>query len=200
MLHVRSIRSKNWPVAFAMERPVAANSRRNVLPVVRLAGNLLAALAEQRLRALIVRDGEQPVGILPLVVLTESTGVGRVRTLTYPLHDWGTFYGPIGPNPTATLIAGMRHIQRTPRDWDMMDLRWVDLDGCDRGRTERTMEQVGFRPCKKAWDVAPQIEYKAPGKNTGAAGTMAAQCRALRPPFGRTRRSDVCALPARRLR
>ena len=38
-------------------------------------------------------------GILPLVVRTESTRVGRVRVLTYPLHDWGTFYGPIGPDP-----------------------------------------------------------------------------------------------------
>lgn len=113
---------------------------------------------QQRLRALIVRADRQPVGILPLVVCSERTRVGNVRTLTYPLHDWGTFYGPIGPNPTATLLAGLRHIARTRRDWDMLDLRWVDVDGCDRGRSERTMEQVGFCPHAQVWDVAPRIE------------------------------------------
>lgn len=93
--------------------------------------------AAQRLRVLVVSADGRPVGILPLVVQTERTRLGRVRTLTYPLHDWGTFYGPIGPNPTATLLAGLRHVRRTPRNWDMLDLRWVDVDGCDRGRTER---------------------------------------------------------------
>ena len=57
----------------------------------------------QRLRVLVVRDGQRPLGILPLVVRTERTRVGSVRVLTYPLHDWGTFYGPIGPEPAATL-------------------------------------------------------------------------------------------------
>ena len=94
---------------------------------------------------LVVRADEQPLGILPLVVRSESTRVGRVRTLTYPLHDWATFYGPIGPNPTATLLAGLHHVHQTRRDWDLLDLRWVDLDGCDRGRTERAMRQNRFQ-------------------------------------------------------
>ena len=112
----------------------------------------------QRLRVLVVRANQQPLGILPLVVRSESTRVGRVRTLTYPLHDWATFYGPIGPNPTATLLAGLHHVHRTRRDWDLLDLRWVNLDGCDRGRTERAMQQAGFNPHRQVWDVAPQIE------------------------------------------
>ncbi|MGO8688312.1 MAG: GNAT family N-acetyltransferase [Thermoguttaceae bacterium] len=116
--------------------------------------------AAQRLRVLVVSADGRPVGILPLVVQTERTRLGRVRTLTYPLHDWGTFYGPIGPNPTATLLAGLRHVRRTPRDWDMLDLRWVDVDGCDRGRTERAMELTGFPPSKQVWDVAPRIEIE----------------------------------------
>ena len=114
--------------------------------------------AGQRLRVLVVRADEQPLGILPLVVRSESTRVGQVRTLTYPLHDWATFYGPIGPNPTATLLAGMHHIHQTRRDWDKLDLRWVDLDGCDRGRTERAMQQAGFNPHRQVLDIAPQIE------------------------------------------
>jgi CelD/BcsL family acetyltransferase involved in cellulose biosynthesis len=114
--------------------------------------------ADQQLRVLVVRADDQPVGILPLVVRSESTRVGRVRTLTYPLDSWGTFYGPIGPNPTATLLAGMRYLRRQPRDWDLLDLRWVDVDGCDHGRTARTMEQAGLPPQQQVLDVAPQIE------------------------------------------
>ena len=104
------------------------------------------------------------------MVRSESTRVGQVRTLTYPLHDWATFYGPIGPNPTATLLAGLRHVHRTRRDWDMLDLRWVDVDGCDRGRTERAMQQAGFYPHRQVLDVAPQIEMAGPGRSIGAAG------------------------------
>ena len=114
--------------------------------------------ADQRLRVLVVHSDSRPVGILPLVVRRESTRVGSVRVLTYPLHDWGTFYGPIGPNATATLAAGLRHIHRTPRDWDMLDLRWIDLAGCDRGRTEGAMQRAGLSCRVQAWDRAPRVE------------------------------------------
>ncbi len=113
---------------------------------------------DQQLRVLFVSDNGRPIGILPLVVRAEASRVGRVRVLTYPLHDWGTYYGPIGPNPTATLLAGLRHIRQTPRTWDMLDLRWVDLDGTDRGRTERAMQMAGFSPQKQGWTQSPMIE------------------------------------------
>ena len=99
---------------------------------------------DQTLRVFIVYSAGQPVGILPLVVRSESTRLGSVRVLTYPLNDWGTFYGPIGPNPTATLVAGLGHIRRTTRDWDLLDLRWVDRFGRDYGRTRRAMNVAGF--------------------------------------------------------
>ena len=114
--------------------------------------------AGQRLRVLVVTEDRQPVGIVPLVVRTESTRVGRLRMLTYPLHDWATFFGPIGPNPSATLVAGLRHVRQTPRDWDVLDLRWVDADGADLGRTERAMAQTGFRPCGQKWDRTSLVE------------------------------------------
>ena len=77
----------------------------------------------QAMRILIVHSPEKPIGILPLVVRHESKLIGprkwrTLRTLSYPLHDWGTSYGPIGPHTTATLLAGLRHIQTTKRDWD----------------------------------------------------------------------------------
>jgi CelD/BcsL family acetyltransferase involved in cellulose biosynthesis len=112
----------------------------------------------QRLRVLVVADNGQPVGILPLVVRTEATRVGRLRMLTYPLHDWATFYGPIGSNPSATLVAGLRHVRQSPWDWDVLDLRWTDVDGADQGRTERAMAQAGFRPSRQKWDRTSLLE------------------------------------------
>ena len=114
--------------------------------------------AGQELRVLVVTENRQPVGIVPLVVRTESTRVGRLRMLTYPLHDWATFFGPIGPNPSSTLVAGLRHVRQTPRDWDVLDLRWVDADGADLGRTERAMAQAGFHPCGQKWDRSSRVE------------------------------------------
>jgi len=58
-------------------------------------------------RVLVMVEDGRTIGILPLVVVTERTRVGRVRLLTYPLRDWSTFYGPIGPDASATLLAGL---------------------------------------------------------------------------------------------
>jgi CelD/BcsL family acetyltransferase involved in cellulose biosynthesis len=114
--------------------------------------------AEQELRILVVSAAGQTIGIVPLVVLTEPTRVGPVRFLTYPLQDWGSFYSPIGPNPTASLVAAMRHLRETPRDWDVLDLRWIDGDRTDGGRTKRAMAMVGFRPQEQPWMRGAVIE------------------------------------------
>lgn len=114
--------------------------------------------AGQQLRVLVVTENRQPIGIMPLVVRTESTRVGRLRILTYPLHDWATFFSPIGPHPSATLVAALRHLRQTPRNWDLLDLRWVDVHRTDQGRTERAMAQTGFRPCGQKWDRTSLVE------------------------------------------
>jgi CelD/BcsL family acetyltransferase involved in cellulose biosynthesis len=114
--------------------------------------------AGQKLRVLIASDCGRPAGILPLVVRPETTRVGRLRVLTYPLHDWATFFGPIGPCATTTLAAGLRHVRGTPRDWDVLDLRWIDADGDDLGRTERAMAQAGFPPRGQKWDRTSLVE------------------------------------------
>lgn len=112
-----------------------------------------------RLRALLVYDGREPVGIMPLAVVPEPTRLGTVRVLTYPLHEWGTFYGPIGPQPTATLLAALNHLRATPRDWDLLELRWIDLAGSDQGRTEQAMLQAGLRPQRQAWAQSAVVEF-----------------------------------------
>ena len=114
--------------------------------------------AEQKMRVLLIEGENGPIGILPLVVVREKRRIGTVRVLTYPLADWGAFYGPIGPNPTATLLAGIRHIQSTPRDWDVLELRWVDRDGWDHGRTKTALRHVGFTSIESQWTSTAQVE------------------------------------------
>ena len=111
----------------------------------------------QRLRVLVVEAAGGPIGILPLVVRRETTRLGTIRVLTYPLEDWGSFYGPIGPYPTATLIAGLGHVRRTEVDWDLIDLRWIDgLAACDR--TLRAMEIRGMSATTAVWAKSAQVE------------------------------------------
>lgn len=114
--------------------------------------------AGQKLRALIVLSSGQPVGIMPLVVCVEPTRLGRLRVLTYPLGGWGCSYGPIGPEPAATLSAGLAHLRRTPRDWDILELRWVDPAGVDRGQTERAMRASGFQTYSTIWEQAAVVD------------------------------------------
>jgi CelD/BcsL family acetyltransferase involved in cellulose biosynthesis len=115
---------------------------------------------DQTLRVLVPHSDNQPVGILPLCVRIERYRVGNLRVLTYPLHDWGTFYGPIGPNPAATLLAGLSHVRQTRRDWDLLDLRWVDLESQDLGRTEQAMLEAGFTPNSDVWARAAIVEMQ----------------------------------------
>lgn len=115
----------------------------------------------QKLRVLIVTSGGAPIGILPLTVIPENTRIGTVRVLTYPLHDWGTFYGPLGPNPAATLTAGLRHIKRTSRDWDLVDLRWVDRVH-DGGRTSLAMQMAGLGCLERRWKSSDVIDLRLP--------------------------------------
>ncbi|MEX0586411.1 MAG: hypothetical protein WD176_07195, partial [Pirellulales bacterium] len=94
---------------------------------------------DQQLRVLVARAAGQPIGILPLCIRSEKYRVGTVRVLTYPLDNWGTWYGPIGPNPSSTMLAAMQHLRRHQRDWDMIELRWVGPNAAEHGRTARAM-------------------------------------------------------------
>lgn len=125
---------------------------------------------EQRLRVLVVHSGNQPIGIVPLVVRRERTRLGWLRTLTYPLDDWGTFFGPIGPNPAATLVLAVRHLADTPRDWDQLDFRWVD-DAADAGRTLAACAQHGLHPVRGHWRTVAQIVLAGTWESYWAART-----------------------------
>src|SRR5262245_18822272 len=78
-----------------------------------------------RLRVLVVESSGQIAGIVPLVVRTRRR-YGQLPVLCYPRDDGGSFYGPIGPNPRATLAVAANYLRSAPRDWDLVELAWVD--------------------------------------------------------------------------
>jgi len=114
--------------------------------------------AGQRLRLLVVEANGQPQGIVPLVVRTERTRVGQIRTLTFPLHDWGSFYGPISPDPAAALAAALEHVRRVPRDWDALDLRWQGGLGTDWQLLQQAMRSAGFQAYCTVWNQTAVVE------------------------------------------
>ena len=114
--------------------------------------------AGQKLRVLVMTENDRPTGILPLVVRHEATKIGRIRTLTFPLHAWGSFYGPIGPNTEQTLAVGLEHIRRTQRDWDVLELRWQGILGTDPTRTRDVMRAAGFQAYTTIWDRTAIVE------------------------------------------
>ena len=116
---------------------------------------------DQKMRVLIVYGGGEPIGILPLCVRREAYRVGKVRVLTYPLDNWSTWYGPIGPNPASTMLAAMQHIRRTPRDWDMIELRWVAGDGVQGGKTARAMRVGNMFSEKQEYQVTSLVDLPA---------------------------------------
>lgn len=115
----------------------------------------------QRLRVLIVRSNGRPIGILPLVERTEVTRLGSVRLLTYPLENWGSFFGPIGANQTATLALAMKHIASTPRTWDVFGPKWALHDTADRGCTEQAMRLAGLVPTVEPYAATSSIDFRA---------------------------------------
>lgn len=110
---------------------------------------------QQKLRALVVEREGAVIGMVPFCVRTERRRIGVVRVLTYPLDDWSTFYGPISAEPAATMRAALKHIHETSRDWDLIDLRYVD---------QRAPEYMAigeaFRESGSRFFVRPRMEVR----------------------------------------
>lgn len=115
----------------------------------------------QDLRVLAVLDGEEIVGVVPFVIRSERTRIGPVRVLTYPLDDWGSFYGPVGPDRDRLLGAAMNHLKSTPRDWDVIDLRWVNASGDSADWLTGAMKSVGMATYRRPRTVIPIAQLDA---------------------------------------
>lgn len=111
----------------------------------------------KRLRVLLVQVDCQILGIVPLVQQVERTKAGSVTVLTYPLDGWGSFYGPLGSDTAATLYAVAQYLSADRREWDMLDLRWIDPE-VDRGRAFSALRCHGLQPADLPWHASYGIE------------------------------------------
>ena len=67
-----------------------------------------------------------------------------MRVLTWPLDEWGSFYGPLGDDPATLLTVGLRHISQTAKDWDLIDLRWMNGHGPLASQTHEALNAAGL--------------------------------------------------------
>lgn len=114
----------------------------------------------KRLRVLLIVDGETMIGIVPLVVIAEKTKVGTVRVLTYPLADWGNQYGPLGRNPSRLLEIAGEHIRTSPRDWEMLDLRWIDPHDQTNAITQTALKNAGLPTYSGTWSETTTLDME----------------------------------------
>jgi len=115
----------------------------------------------QKLRTMLVFSDDGVLsGIVPLTVRKENTKLGRFRVLTYPLHDWGSFYGPIGTDTSWALKAALEHVQRTNRDWDWLDLRWQGAPKTNPLEAAEAMEAAGLHCYQTLWDRTAIVELR----------------------------------------
>ncbi len=114
--------------------------------------------AGQRLRVMVVLEAGEPVGFVPLVVRQQPTKLGRFRVLTYPLDDWGSFYGPIGPDPERLLALGLEYALSTEQGWDYLEIRWADTGSSLDNHVTRAMGRAGVsRPWRRLHTEIPVV-------------------------------------------
>lgn len=102
----------------------------------------------QQLRVLVVSQGNRPIGIVPLTIYWEKSRLGSMRVIGYPLDNWGTVFGPIGPRPRATLVAALTWSRQRRRDWDVLDLRWAE--GSLAAATDLSLRSAGLEATRTA--------------------------------------------------
>ena len=128
----------------------------------------------------------------------EPSKVGRLRVLTFPLFDWGSFYGPIGPDPASDLDLGDGICPKPPRDWDILELRWQGTLGADPALAPARHARCRFSSLR---DCLGTNRNRRSRRHVGFVLGLAKRCLAAAfSPCGtqtrRTRRSGLCALPA----
>lgn len=135
--------------------------------------------AGQKLRLLTVADGSQIVGIVPFTVQKHATRLGAFRKLTFPLDYWGTFYGPIGPDPATLFYTAIDYIAETNRDWDFLDLNWIDQSSECGEYAEEALRQHDMPPVRQAHTFSPIVELGPSWDEyfAGRSGNWRSNCR-----------------------
>ncbi|MEX0727971.1 MAG: GNAT family N-acetyltransferase [Planctomycetaceae bacterium] len=114
-------------------------------------------LPENSLRVLVASVNGKTLGIVPLVIRHVETGVGTLRMLTYPRCSWGSIDRPIGPHPTAAIMLAMRHLQQSPADWDLIDLREIRDGGGNHSRLSNSLRNAGLAFRHRNWDAQSTV-------------------------------------------
>lgn len=117
------------------------------------------AADHQKMRVLVVQSEGTTIGILPLCVARERHRLQTLRVLTYPLSDWGMWYGPVGQNRSATMFMALRHIYSSRRDWDVLDLRWTPRESAGDDLTGRAIQSVGWRPHRRIYQQGSAVRF-----------------------------------------
>ncbi len=105
----------------------------------------------RRLRVLLVFDDGEIHAIVPLVACRSTTRLGPMRMIVWPLDAWGTFYGPIGPDPVWAMRLAFDYLRSGPRDWDLVDLRHLGAAEADPESLSETLPR-GLSGCAFAAD------------------------------------------------
>ena len=121
----------------------------------------------QRMRVLLVSDHGKLTGVVPLVAVRDHTKLGALRSLRYPLDGWGSFYGPIGRETALLLRLAIQHALATRRDWDLIDMLWVNRDGADGGATHVAFREAGLARVRASGCQARTLSSTAVGRHTG---------------------------------
>lgn len=115
--------------------------------------------ADMRMRVLVVRAAGTTIGILPLVEMNQQHRLSTIRVLSYPLSDWGMWYGPLGKDRSAILFMAMQHIHDTPRTWDKLDLCFTSQEQGQGEATARAMTAAGWHPHREAYRESSSIQF-----------------------------------------
>lgn len=118
----------------------------------------------RRLRVMLVFDGGEIRAIVPLVLLWGATRLGPMKMVAWPLDAWGTFFGPVGPDPVWAMRLAIDYLRSGPRDWDLINLKhlgsaeaeaegsWATLAGGISGGTYRTEDRTAVIDFEGSWD------------------------------------------------
>ena len=114
---------------------------------------------DQKLHLLLVKDDDQLVGIVPLVIRSERRQVGRLRVLTYPLDDWGSFYHPVSTDPDRTITAAVEYLKQNKKQWEILSWRWCDPN--HESIIDSAMNSVGMRTFASVRETSALIDLPA---------------------------------------
>ncbi len=127
--------------------------------------------------ALVVRDGRDVCGVVPLQIQRHRTPLGVARILRFPIPSWVPTFGPVGPEPTRTWLAVLDYLRRHAHQWDACDWRGIDVAHVDRHRLVTASRFRGFRftavpeshwLCQPLGETEPARQCVTGGESWGA--------------------------------